>query len=108
MPNLAVIEKYAFVNLPKLKILEMKNNKNLVHFGTKAFGNSVQSLQYLYLTNSAIEVFPETIMRNGDVLNFQLEKLDISGNPLSCDCHLNWIKKLPEVIGDPKADIEII
>ena len=81
----------------------MKNNPRLIHFGTKAFGHTVISLEELYLSNNDIEVFPEELARNGDHLNFNLKKLDITGNPLRCDCHLDWIRKVPEVIGDPKC-----
>ena len=45
------------------------------------------------MANNAIEVFPEEIAMNGDQRNFNLQKLDISGNPLSCDCHLDWAEK---------------
>ena len=103
-----MVEKYAFVNLPKLRVLEMKNNPNLIHFGSKAFGHTVINLAELYLSNNAIEVFPESIAINSDAQAFSLKKLDISGNPLSCDCHLDWVKNIPEVLGDPKAALFII
>ena len=35
MPTLKVIEKYAFVNLPKLRFLSLTDNPNLIHIGGK-------------------------------------------------------------------------
>ena len=49
------------------------------------------------MANNAIEVFPEEIAMNGDQRNFNLQKLDISGNPLSCDCHLDWAEKISKI-----------
>lgn len=56
MPNLVVVEKYAFVNLPKLRVLEMKNNPRLIHFGTKAFGHTVINLQERF-QNFELKIF---------------------------------------------------
>ena len=59
-PNLRilVIEKYAFVNLPKLRYLSLSNNPALIHLGGKSFGHSIPNIKYLYLKNNAIEVLP--------------------------------------------------
>ena len=130
MPTLKVIEKYAFVNLPKLRYLSLTNNPNLIHIGGKvnsikfyfsiiqkmfkivhcfnnnlnpvqAFGHSIPNIRTLMLSNNGIEILPEEIRSN----LLRLQKLDLQGNPLRCDCHLAWIEEIPELVGEPKCSI---
>ena len=63
MPNLVVVEKYAFVNLPKLRVLEMKNNPRLIHFGTKAFGHTVINLQGRFQNFELQNIFFNEILK---------------------------------------------
>ena len=53
------------------------------------------------LSNNAIEILPEEIRSN----LLRLQKLDLQGNPLRCDCHLAWIEEIPELVGEPKCAI---
>ena len=53
-----MIEKYAFVNLPKLKYLSLSNNPYLIHVGGKSFGHTIPGIQVLKLSNNAIDLLP--------------------------------------------------
>ena len=53
-----MIEKYAFVNLPKLKYLSLSNNPYLIHVGGKSFGHTIPGIQILKLSNNAIDLLP--------------------------------------------------
>jgi len=88
MPRLKVIEKYAFVNLPKLKYLSLSNNPYLIHVGGKSFGHTIPGIQILKLSNNAIDLLPEELKKSLP----KLKSLDLTGNPLNCNCHLDWIK----------------
>ena len=64
MPNLKVVEKFAFVNLPKLKTLEIRDNPRLIHLGGKIFGHNVMNIQQLFFQNNQIEIIPEELSKN--------------------------------------------
>ena len=53
-----MIEKYAFVNLPKLKYLSLSNNPYLIHVGGKSFGHTIPDIRVLKLNNNAIDLLP--------------------------------------------------
>ncbi|OWF55600.1 leucine-rich repeat neuronal protein 1-like [Mizuhopecten yessoensis] len=88
MPNLNVIEKQAFKNLPQLQILELHDNPMLIYVDSDAFSN-VPRLKSLYLHNNRLFAVPRAI-RTGLP---SLEKIHIYNNNLRCDCNAYWIRQ---------------
>lgn len=75
----------AFQDNSNLKTIKIQSNKELTHV-ENAFGG-LAFLQVLILKDNAIETL--SIYELGD----NVKLLDLSDNPLRCDCHILWYKK---------------
>ncbi|MEE6474263.1 hypothetical protein FKM82_010325 [Ascaphus truei] len=73
--SLERIHTCAFVNLPNLTEIVIRNTKNLVHIGYGAFGN-LPKLKYLSICNTGITTFPDVTKIFSSELNFILEIYD--------------------------------
>lgn len=80
------IQNNAFIENGNLRIIRLTNNEELSQFESAAF-HGLPYLKELILKNNAIESIKENLY---DWSN--LEQLDLSDNPLRCDCYLLWYK----------------
>jgi len=82
----------------QLRFLDLSNNNGIQELPGNAFGN-FQNLQYLSLRETGLTVFPDSFLSNSSVK----DKLDLSGNELSCSCRVilgvNRAEKTAKVIG---------
>lgn len=80
------VQNNAFIQNGNLRIIRLTNNEELSQFESAAF-HGLPFLKELILKNNAIESIMESLY---DWNN--LEQLDLSENPLRCDCYLLWYK----------------
>jgi Leucine-rich repeat (LRR) protein len=80
------VQNNAFSENGNLRVIRLTDNEELSQFESAAF-HGLPYLKELVLKHNAIE----TINENSYEWN-NLEKLDLSDNPLRCDCHLLWYK----------------
>lgn len=73
--------------LRSLTHLEISNNKNLTSIQPSAFSN-LRSLVYLNLSSNALTTIHNDFVTEQDSRIFIL---DVSNNPLECDCDLKWL-----------------
>ncbi|XP_061185346.1 leucine-rich repeat neuronal protein 1-like [Saccostrea echinata] len=89
MPHLYYLSKRAFSGLQDLQNLELKNNPHLSYISEELF-SGMKSLVSLNLSQNNISTLAEPAfppMPN-------TLTVDISGNSLVCDCHIEWISKI--------------
>jgi Leucine-rich repeat (LRR) protein len=83
--NLKKLLANAFEDNSNLKTIKIQSNKELSHVENAFSG--LAYLQVLILKDNAIETL--SIYELGD----NVKLIDLSDNPLKCDCHLLWYKK---------------
>jgi Leucine-rich repeat (LRR) protein len=93
------VQNNAFMSNGNLKSIRLTNNEMLSQFESTAF-HGLPYLKELILKNNAIESIRENLYEWDN-----LEILDLSDNPLRCDCHLLWYKAFLNVRGS-KANKE--
>ncbi|XP_059091196.1 leucine-rich repeat neuronal protein 3-like isoform X2 [Tigriopus californicus] len=98
MPFLERVEVLAFSSLTSLQRLDMQDNPHLHYIDPQAFyrtidGQLKNTPKEIYLANNNL-----TFISGSMFYPWEIDVLDLSGNPLECDCNLEWINHLPEVI----------
>lgn len=85
--KLVRIQNNAFIENGNLRIIRMTSNEDFSQFESAAL-HSLPYLKELTLKNNAIESIRENLYQWEN-----LQILDLSENPLRCDCHLLWYNK---------------
>jgi hypothetical protein len=80
------VQNNAFIENGNLRVIRMTSNGELSQFESAAF-HGLPYLKELILKNNAIEAIRENLY---EWENLQI--LDLSDNPLRCDCHLLWYR----------------
>jgi Leucine-rich repeat (LRR) protein len=80
------IQNNAFIENGNLRVIRLTNNEELSQFESAAF-HGLPYLKELILKNNAIESIKENLYEWNN-----LQQLDLSDNPLRCDCYLLWYK----------------
>lgn len=80
------IQNNAFIENGNLRAIILTNNEELSQFESAAF-HGLPYLKELILKNNAIESIKENLYEWSN-----LDQLDLSDNPLRCDCYLLWYK----------------
>ena len=89
MGVLRLVEAEALMKLPYLQRLELANNPHLQYIHRGAF-SQVPNLRALELHNNLLTVLEKQVVEGLDHLN----TLTLHGNPLYCDCMVNWLRQL--------------
>ncbi|XP_044015225.1 insulin-like growth factor-binding protein complex acid labile subunit isoform X2 [Aphidius gifuensis] len=85
---LTTIEHGTFNDNANLESLVFKNNKKLITIEDGALVG-LSNLRHLILRDNAFTTFSETLVAWND-----LRRLDLSENPLICDCNLLWLSSV--------------
>lgn len=84
--KLVRVKNNAFIENGNLRIIRFVSNEELSQFESHAF-HGLPYLKQLILKNNAIESIRESLYEWDN-----LDTLDLSENPIRCDCHLLWYK----------------
>lgn len=84
--KLVRVQNNAFMDNGNLRTIRFLSNEELSQFESAAF-HGLPYLKELILKNNAIESIRENLYEWDN-----LKTLDLSDNPLRCDCHLLWYK----------------
>lgn len=84
--KLVRVQNNAFIDNGNLRSIRFVSNEELSQFESAAF-HGLPYLKELILKNNAIESIRENLYEWDN-----LQVLDLSDNPLRCDCHLLWYK----------------
>lgn len=84
--KLVRVQNNAFIENGNLRIIRFISNEELSQFESTAF-HGLPYLKELVLKHNAIESIGENLYEWDN-----LKTLDLSDNPLRCDCHLLWYK----------------
>ncbi|CAB01749.2 Ig-like domain-containing protein [Caenorhabditis elegans] len=76
--NISVVEAGAFVSLPRLHSMDIKDNPNLAYFSPYAFSNNT-AFYRMNIQNSGFKRIPLTILE-------KISQLYIKGTQLDCSC----------------------
>ena len=108
--GISLLETNHFIGLTSLRLLDLRHNK-IKHLPLLTH---LYNLQYLYLDHNNLCHFNETTFMNATMLTFislsnnffvdfarspfnplnlNLLSIDISGNPLTCNCQIMWLVK---------------
>ncbi|KAG5681193.1 hypothetical protein PVAND_010650 [Polypedilum vanderplanki] len=96
LPYLSSIDEHALYRFPRLINLTFEGSKNLTHMDAFTFGNFDDnndndfSLKTLNLRGCSFRTFNSSLEKAFN----QLEKLQLEGNPINCNCNVRWIKYL--------------
>ncbi|KAL3847440.1 hypothetical protein ACJMK2_018347 [Sinanodonta woodiana] len=85
MPYLESIGDYAFIGQYQLKLVQISNNPKLNYISPKAFWN-IKDLRTVLFKNNSLTTFRENLIYWDSVDN-----VDLSSNPIRCDCNLRWM-----------------
>lgn len=99
LPQLTSVKNNAFHHLPKLMILHMHDNENLIFIHPYAF-NHVPQLHRLYLHNNKLPALPYPVRDN---LPYHTN-IHLYHNPLRCDCNIRWVKE--EILNYNKSKVQ--
>lgn len=91
LPHLERVDTRAFVDNIRLETLYMDENKFLTRIPSRLFHGNPQLMHVSLRGNS---------LTTTSASNFPLDKLrslDLSGNPLHCNCSLDWLWKLVQM-----------
>lgn len=80
------VQNNAFIDNGNLRIIRFLSNEKLALFESHSF-HGLPYLKELVLRSNAIEAINEELYEWDN-----LDILDLSNNPLRCDCHLSWYK----------------
>ena len=86
LDRLKLIERNSFVNMTSLRTLDVSQCHHLRYVDRDAF-ESVASLALFNLSNNRLEVFEREVVQSLT----GLRRLDVSSNPLVCDCSTSWL-----------------
>jgi hypothetical protein len=91
MEYVYAVDDCAFCRLENLTTVDLSYSKQLYSLHANAFGENSDSEvsvtpRFLRMSNCNIHTLEEKLLDWG-----QLTQLDISGNPFTCDCKLNWL-----------------
>lgn len=93
MASLVTINHYAFFNLRALDRISVTDNRNLETFTELAFGylkdNKDFHIKSLSLARNGLKTLNETYQ----YFFVDIEEVDLSGNPWTCNCTLLWLMK---------------
>lgn len=95
MPHLKAIKDYGLIGLPNLKELVLQGSWNLNELSGLAFGTfdnneSSTKIEILNLRGTPLKTLNASL---ADALK-NVKSLDLSGNPIVCDCNTKWILNL--------------
>lgn len=91
-PEFKEIQPGAFRFLTSLRSAILNNNKGLTSLPDKLFKNQ-KLLHVLFMANCSIETFQENLVDWKSV-----KSVNLSHNPLLCDCRMTWMSK-PDIWG---------
>lgn len=86
--KLITIESGAFLPNSNLEIISITSNKAFSDLHEGAF-SGLPYLKHLMLRDNALVTLTESLTHWSD-----LETLDLTDNPLTCDCRLSWLRDL--------------
>ena len=91
------ISYYLFINNNKLEYLSLKNNKIKIFIVELTH---IFNLRLLNLDENPIETFHEGTLKNFFIRNINITKYLAVGfiNNVTCDCNVNWIRRIKEDI----------
>lgn len=95
------VQNNAFIENGNLRTIRFVSNEELSQFESHSF-HGLPYLKQLILKNNAIESIRENLYEWDN-----LEQLDLSENPLRCDCHLLWYKTFLNVRNSHNGDSSI-
>jgi Leucine-rich repeat (LRR) protein len=95
--KLVRVQNNAFMDNGNMRIIRFVSNEELSQFESAAF-HGLPYLKELILKNNAIESIREGLYEWDN-----LQVLDLSDNPLRCDCHLLWYKNFINVRNSQSA-----
>ncbi|CAN8013617.1 unnamed protein product [Ixodes persulcatus] len=88
MPQLEVIEDGSFWYMKALRVVEISGNPLLKVVSASAFQWSTSPILRVVLANNSLSTLPD-----GFAEWCGKGKLDLRGNPWSCNCETSWIKR---------------
>ncbi|XP_015792493.1 slit homolog 3 protein [Tetranychus urticae] len=102
-PHLNTIESGAFNGLDKLELLEISYNPNL-HFIDSTLFDPLVSLKILILTHNSFTFLDNHL----SLIANRVKLFDVRGNPFTCNCSVQWIRKLfLQNINDTNSEVSI-
>lgn len=88
LPQLQVIDRHSFVDMPHMAILQLHDNHRLTFIHPEAFLN-VPKLRVLYVHNNNLMTLPQELVTSLPGLT----NVTFYHNPIRCDCNSYWIKQ---------------
>lgn len=85
------ITNKSFKGLTELVVLNLASNR-IEYIGEKSFDLFARTLTYLNLEDNLLTTISADLFYS--LLNQPLSQIDLTNNPLHCDCHLEPLKKL--------------
>lgn len=92
------VQNNAFIENGNLRTIRFASNEELSQFESHSF-HGLPYLKELILKNNAIESMRENLYEWDN-----LQVLDLSENPLRCDCHLLWYKTFLNIRNNNKKE----